>query len=171
MKEALDTFHVSLKDYVVVDIGSSTGGFTDCALHDGAREVHAYDVGTDQMDETLRKDERIHLHEQTNILYVIIPDSDMVLIEVSFTSVKPIISHIAPQTKSAIVLLKPQFETDGKLLKNGVLKDQKMHQKVIDSFISHIKFLSFDIVGFTPSSLKGKDGNVEYLFYLIKRGI
>lgn len=170
LKGALETFQIELKDKKVVDIGSSTGGFTDCALLEGASQVFAYDVGKDQMIDRLRHDKRVELHEQTNILDVELPINDIAFIDVSFTSVKPIIKHIKPYVKQALILLKPQFETDGKMLKNGVLKDKKMHEKVLESFITYIRYLEFEILGFMPSTLKGKEGNLEYLFYIAQRG-
>lgn len=92
----------------------------------------------------------------------------MVLIDVSFTSVQPIIAHIINEINQAVVLLKPQFETEGKYLKNGILKSEKIHRKVLDEFLSFLKLNDLKVLGFKPSSLKGKDGNLEYLFYITK---
>ena len=169
LKDAIDFFKIELQDKIVVDVGSSTGGFTDCALSYGAKIVYAYDVGTNQMNQILRQDSRVILNEQTNILDVEIPKNDLIVIDVSFTSVKPILKHVANQIEQAVILLKPQFETEGKNLKNGVLKSNKVVDQIIAEFVSFIKELDLQTLGFKPSRMRGKEGNLEYLFYLSRR--
>ncbi len=163
---ALQAFSLLLKDLVIVDVGASTGGFTDVALKEGAKFVYAYDVGKDQMIESLRNHPQVESHEETNILDVKLPEHDLCLIDVSFTSVLPILSYVATYSKRILFLLKPQFETEGKGLKKGILKDQKMHQMVMNQTTKHVTQLNYLIKGFVPSPIVGKDGNKEYLFYI-----
>ena len=164
--KALLDFRVDLHDKIVIDIGSSTGGFTDCALQEGAKEVYAYDVGKNQMDETLKLDPRIHLFEETNILDVELPQADLILIDVSFTSIKPIFKHIEGFLGEVIALIKPQFEAGPIHFKKGVLKDQKMHQKILYDVLSEVVELGFSPRNIVKSELKGKQGNQEYLLYI-----
>ena len=164
--KALLDFRVDLHDKIVIDIGSSTGGFTDCALQEGAMEVYAYDVGKNQMDETLKLDSRIHLFEETNILDVELPQADLILIDVSFTSIKPIFKHIEGFLGEVIALIKPQFEAGPIHFKKGVLKDQKMHQKILYDVLSEVVELGFYPKNIVKSELKGKQGNQEYLLYI-----
>ncbi len=165
---ALKEFEINLTDQIVVDVGSSTGGFTQCALSFGAKKVYAYDVGTDQLDPSLRQDERISLFEKTNILDVNIPTHDFMMIDVSFTSVIPILRHVAKENKALIVLIKPQFEVSAKDLKKGIVKNQKTIQMVIEKVVTELKDLNYHIYGYLPSPIKGKEGNQEYLLYVKK---
>ncbi len=165
---ALDVFNISLKDLNIIDVGASTGGFTDASLRRGAFHVYAYDVGKDQMVEQLKNHPQVTSFEETNILDVKLPNHDLCLVDVSFTSVLPILNHLSSQTDSIVFLLKPQFETEGEGLKKGILKDQKVLQKVLDKTIRHIHSLNFRIKGYTQSPIKGKDGNQEFLFYICK---
>lgn len=163
---ALQAFSLSLKGLVIVDVGASTGGFTDVALKEGAKFVYAYDVGKDQMIESLKKHPQVESHEETNILDVQLPTHDLCLVDVSFTSVLPILKYLSNHSKRILFLLKPQFETEGKGLKKGILKDQKLHLKVMDQTTKHVTQLNYLIKGFVPSPIVGKDGNKEYLFYI-----
>jgi len=167
LTHAIEVFDVSLKNKVVVDVGASTGGFTQTALNFGAKHVFAYDVGTNQMVDRLKKDPRVSSYEQTNILDVIIPPNDLCVIDVSFTSVLPILSHLKGYTNEMIILLKPQFETTKDKLKKGVLKSEKEVALIIEKTTKHIKLLGFQIIGFTPSPITGKAGNQEYLIHII----
>lgn len=164
--KALLDFKVDLHDKIVIDIGSSTGGFTDCALQEGAKEVYSYDVGRHQMDETLKQDPRIHLFEETNILDVNLPEADIILIDVSFTSIKPIFRHIEGFKGEIIALIKPQYEAGPIHFKKGVLKDLKMHQKILVDVLTEVVSLGFDPIKLVKSELKGKQGNQEYLVYI-----
>ena len=164
--KALLDLRVDMHDKIVIDIGSSTGGFTDCALQEGAKEVYSYDVGRGQMDENLKKDPRIHLFEETNILDVDIPKADLILIDVSFTSIKPIFRHIKGFDQEIIALIKPQYEAGPIHFKKGVLKDEKMHQKILFDVLSEVVELGFHPVKLLRSELKGKQGNQEYLLYI-----
>lgn len=168
LQGAILDFEISFDDKIVIDIGSSTGGFTQCALMHGAKKVFSYDVGKDQMDRELKKDSRIELFEETNILDVSLPMADIILIDVSFTSIKPIFSHLQGFTKEIIALIKPQFEAGPIRFKKGVLHDQKMHQLILNDVMDHVVSLGFRIAGLKKSVLKGKLGNQEYVMYLHK---
>ncbi|MBU1142148.1 MAG: TlyA family RNA methyltransferase [Firmicutes bacterium] len=164
--QAIQEFGIVLHDKIVVDIGSSTGGFTDCALQEGAKKVYSYDVGSNQMDIELKKDPRIDLHEETNILDVTIPICDVILIDVSFTSIKPIFNHLKGFSKEIIALIKPQFEVGHIHFKQGVVKDIKRHREVLTDVLNHARSLGFSIKGLKKSDLKGKAGNQEYILYI-----
>ena len=163
---ALLDLEISLRDKIMIDIGSSTGGFTDCALQEGAKKVYAYDVGSHQMDEELKKDKRIELFEETNILDVEIPEADIITIDVSFTSVIPILSHLRGFSKEMVVLIKPQYEAGPTHFKQGVLKDLKKHEKILIHVLEETRKLGFSIAGLKKSRLKGKTGNQEYILYI-----
>ncbi|MDX9691099.1 MAG: TlyA family RNA methyltransferase [Acholeplasmataceae bacterium] len=167
--QAIVDFHIDLNGKIIVDIGSSTGGFTDCSLQHGAKHVYAYDVGTNQMDETLKKDPRISLFEQTNILDVNIPTNDLVLIDVSFTSIMPIISHIESSNNEAICLIKPQFEAGNINFTQGVLKDMKKHKTILHDVINHMMSYGYYVYGLEKADLKGKQGNQEYIIHIKKK--
>jgi len=164
--QAIIDFNISFRDKTVIDIGSSTGGFTDCALQYGAKEVYAYDVGTDQMIESLRLDPRVHCNEETNILDVKVPHADIILIDVSFTSIEPILKHLMGFEGEIIALIKPQFEAGHVFFKHGVLKDLKIHRKILEDVLQKVELMSFQINDLTKSGLKGKSGNQEYVLYL-----
>ncbi|MCR3905653.1 MAG: TlyA family RNA methyltransferase [Tenericutes bacterium] len=166
LKKALLDFNIDLHGKIVIDIGSSTGGFTDCALQHGAKEVYAYDVGTNQMDKNLKKDSRIHLFEGTNILDVDLPNSDIILIDVSFTSIKPILKHLQAFEGEMVALIKPQFEAGHIHFKQGVLKDFKKHKEILTSVLEEARSLGFSIYDLKKSGLKGKQGNQEYVLYI-----
>lgn len=166
---AILDFGIDFNDKMVVDIGSSTGGFTDCALRHGAKEIYAYDVGKDQMDESLRRHPKIHLYEETNILSVNAPVVDIIMIDVSFTSIKPILNHIKGFKGEIIALIKPQFEAGHIKFKQGVLKDLKMHEKILNDVLDEARNIGFDLFDIKKSGLKGKTGNQEYVLY-IKNG-
>lgn len=167
--QAIVDFRLDFHDKIVVDIGSSTGGFTDCALKHGAKHVYAYDVGYEQMDKSLKADHRISLYEQTNILDVTLPKHDLALIDVSFTSIKPIITHIKDMTVEIVGLIKPQFEAGHITFKQGVLKDKKKHKAILEDIISHVMRLGFYVYDLKKSQLLGKQGNQEYLIHIKKQ--
>ncbi|CCV64649.1 rRNA methyltransferase [Alteracholeplasma palmae J233] len=168
LEHAINEFKIDFTDKVVVDVGSSTGGFTQCALNYKAKLVYAYDVGTEQLDKSLRDHSKIILNEQTNILDVTIPEHDIMTIDVSFTSIIPILRHISNSNKELIALIKPQFEVSPKELKKGILKNIKVEKQVIEKIVNEVNVLGYEINGFMPSIIKGKDGNQEFLIYLKK---
>ncbi|HHT39753.1 MAG: TlyA family RNA methyltransferase [Acholeplasmatales bacterium] len=168
LEEAITYFQLDFKDKVILDVGSSTGGFTDCSLKHGAKIVYAYDVGTLQMDETLRKDERIVLKEQTNILKADPPNVDIALIDVSFTSTLPIMKHIKNKAKLFVILFKPQFEVGRINLKKGIVKEEKIALLKLQELKSALEEQKLTVVDFIKTALKGKKGNQEYLM-LVKK--
>ena len=163
---AINRFNLNFNDKTVVDIGASTGGFTECALLSGASKVYTYDVGRDQLADKLRNDDRVIVHEETNILDVDIPLSDIVLIDVSFISITKIFEHIKGFDGEIVALIKPQFEAGKKMIKQGIVKDLKLHKKILEDVLKVIKSLGFHIIDLEKSEVKGKKGNQEYIIYI-----
>ena len=169
-------FPIELKDQVCMDVGASTGGFTDCMLQNGAAFVYAVDVGTNQLAWKLRQDERVRSMEKTNIRYVTPEDIgklvDFVSIDVAFISLTKVLEPVKALMKegaSMVCLIKPQFEAGReKVGKKGVVRDPAVHQDVIESIISYAGSLGFAICGLDFSPIRGPEGNIEYLLYLKK---
>lgn len=169
-----EALRLNFGDKIVLDVGSSTGGFTEFALKSGAQKVYAVDVGSDQMDRVLRQDSRIELHEKTDIRDFIIDDSmmrpDMILIDVSFISVRQILPHlfenIVKNTTEVVLMLKPQFEASRELLNKGVVKNEKYRRQVLAKFEVWVQDWAV-IIAKQDSAISGKKGNVER-FYLLK---
>lgn len=165
---AFDLFNMDLSGLTIVDVGASTGGFTQSALLHGAAHVFAYELGINQMVADLINDERVSSFEGTNILDVILPKHDLAMIDVSFTSVIPILNHLSQYSNEIIFLLKPQYEVDPSILKNGILKEPKVVSRLIDKIYQTIRTLGYEVKGFTMSPVKGKEGNQEYIFYMTR---
>ena len=176
LKKAIDTFGFGLKDAVCVDMGASTGGFTDCMLREGAAHVFAIDVGYGQLDYKLRIDERVTVMEKTNIRYMdpssIDPKADFVSIDVSFISTSLIFPMAAMVTKEdarVVSLIKPQFEAGREQVgKNGIVRDPAVHLEVIEKVLRYAEDNGFVPLGLTYSPIKGAKGNIEYLVLLGK---
>jgi len=174
--KAIDEFDLSFTDKVVCDIGASTGGFTEVSLEYGAKKVFSIDVGQDQLHQRLVNDDRVINMEQTNFRYVIDEDFDtpidICVTDVSFISLKLIlvpIFNVLKEGGEAIVLVKPQFEAGKKHLnKHGVVRDKKIHKKVIDDIINYSKDVGFKIINIIDSPILGGDGNKEFLLYMKK---
>lgn len=170
LEEAINKFNIDLSNMVIADIGSSTGGFTDCSLKNGARKVYSIDVGTNQLDESLKNDKRVISMEETNFLEVNGFDEaiDYYVMDVSFVSIKKILPHIKKLGGLKIItLIKPQFEVGYKGTKTGIIKDKKTHIEIINDILSFIKDeLNLNVTGLTYSPIKGKSGNIEYLCYI-----
>ena len=174
LEKALRDFGVKPVDYVCSDSGASTGGFTDCLLQQGARKVFAIDVGYGQLDWKIRSDERVVVMERTNIRYVTPEDLgeplDLSVIDVSFIGLEivlPTIKTLLKPTGQVLCLIKPQFEAGKeKVGKKGVVRDPKIHQMVLDNFVSLVDSLGFKILGLTFSPVKGPEGNIEFLGHL-----
>ncbi len=172
LEKAIKEFNIDLKDKILIDIGSSTGGFSDCALQNGIKKVYAIDVGTDQFDKTLRLNNKINLYENTdfrNIDNNIINDANIASIDVSFISVKKLTSKLKELTnlKEIICLIKPQFEC-GKEISDkykGVPLNKEVHKSVIENVIKSFKDNNYYINSLTSSPIKGGNGNIEYLAY------
>lgn len=174
LEKALQIFPISVKDKVVADIGASTGGFTDCALQNGAVKVYAIDVGYGQLAWKLRSDERVVNMERTNVRYLekeSLPEQvDAATIDVAFISldkVLPAVHKIVKEDGFVIALIKPQFEAGKENVgKKGVVRDAKVHESVINNVIDFAKAEGFGIAGLDFSPIKGPEGNIEYLLHL-----
>ena len=175
LEKALRDFGVKPEGYVCSDSGASTGGFTDCLLQQGAKKVFAIDVGYGQLDWKIRSDDRVVVMERTNIRYVTPEDLgeplDLSVIDVSFIGLEivlPTIKTLLKQDSGQVLcLIKPQFEAGRENVgKKGVVRDPKIHQMVLDNFVSLAKGLGFTILGLTFSPVKGPEGNIEFLGHL-----
>ena len=167
LKRAIDYFQLDFKDKVILDIGSSTGGFTDCALQHGARLVYAVDVGSNQLVDKLRYDLKVKVYEQTNITDFMVDERfDYLVMDVSFVSITKIIPTLLrylDDNNYLVCLFKPQFEVGKIKMKNGVIKDPKVHKEVVNMLINFIHSIGLFVNDLTYSTQKGKMGNIEYL--------
>ena len=174
LEKALRDFGVKPEGYVCSDSGASTGGFTDCLLQQGAKKVFAIDVGYGQLDWKIRSDERVVVMERTNIRYVTPEDLgeplDLSVVDVSFIGLEivlPAIKNLLKPNGQVLCLIKPQFEAGKENVgKKGVVRDPKIHQMVLDNFVSLVHGLGFKILGLTFSPVKGPEGNIEFLGHL-----
>lgn len=175
LEKAINEFKLNLNDKNIMDIGSSTGGFTDCSLQNGAKKVIAVDVGTDLMHPTLRNHPKVELHEQTNIKDLPndkFVDIDYVTIDVSFVSLSKIIDKLAASQCSAdvIALIKPQFEC-GKAIADkykGVILNQKVHYEILNNTINMFNDFGYTLLNLTHSPITGGDGNIEYISHFTR---
>lgn len=177
LEKAMAQFPISLQDTVCMDIGASTGGFTDCMLQNGARKVFSIDVGHGQLAWKLRNDERVVCMEKTNFRYVTPEDIgeavDFASVDVSFISLTKILipaRNLLRNYGQMVCLIKPQFEAGKeKVGKKGVVRDPKVHEEVVHKVIDYADNIGFAIKGLTYSPIKGPEGNIEYLVYLEKK--
>lgn len=176
LEKAMTHFGVSLQDKICLDVGASTGGFTDCMLQNGAVKVYAIDVGRGQLAWKLRNDPRVVCMEKTNIRYVVPGDireeADFSSIDVSFISLTKVLAPVrellGPQGE-IVCLIKPQFEAGReKVGKKGVVRDPAVHLEVIEKVIDYARTISFAVKNLEFSPIKGPEGNIEYLLYLKK---
>lgn len=176
LDKALKDFNIDLKGNLALDIGASTGGFTECMLINGAKKVFAIDVGRDQLAEKLRLDPRVVSMEGTNIKYVTLENigepCDFASVDVSFISLDKVIPHLLPLLKEdgqVVALIKPQFEAGrGKVSKKGVVKSSKVHEEIILNVINMLKENNATVLDLNYSGIKGPNGNIEYLIYFTK---
>ena len=176
LEKAVANFDVTLQDKVCTDVGSSTGGFTDCMLQNGARKVFAIDVGRGQLAWKLRQDERVVCMEKTNIRYVTPEDLgepiDFSSIDVSFISLTKVLLPIRNYLKEdgqIVALIKPQFEAGReKVGKKGVVREKSTHREVIELVLSYAVSIGFAVLNLDFSPIKGPEGNIEYLVHLQK---
>lgn len=169
--DAAKALRVDFRGKVVLDIGSSTGGFTEYALRNGASKVIAVEKGTNQMRAPLRFDGRIELHEKTDIFdFTLAEPVDLILADVSFISLREVLGYAKRCLASAgtefFVMLKPQFEARPFQLKNGIVKNNKMRREIIVDFELWLKANGFVIVGKRDNEVAGRFGNVERFYYL-----
>lgn len=176
LEKAVDEFGISLDGKICLDIGASTGGFTDCMLQNGASKVYAIDVGYGQFAWKLRNDERVVCLEKTNVRYVTheqVPDEgEFASIDVSFislTKVLPAVLGVLGEKGQLVCLIKPQFEAGReKVGKKGVVRDITVHKEVIEMIANYVRAQNLGILGLSFSPIKGPEGNIEYLIYLDK---
>ena len=176
LEKALKVFPITLTDKIGMDIGASTGGFTDCMLQNGAAKVYSVDVGYGQLDWKLRQDDRVVCMEKTNFRYMTpedIPDVlDFASVDVSFISLDKILTPAYALLKDQgemVALIKPQFEAGReKVGKKGVVRDPKVHEEVISRIVRHADEVSFEVLDLSYSPIRGPEGNIEYLIHLRK---
>lgn len=178
LEKAIQNFDVTVDGKVCTDVGSSTGGFTDCMLQNGARKVFAIDVGRGQLAWKLRQDERVVCMEKTNIRYVVPEDLgepvDFSSIDVSFISLTKVLLPIHNYLRDhgqIVALIKPQFEAGReKVGKKGVVREKSTHIEVIEMVKAYALSIGFDILNLDFSPIRGPEGNIEYLIHLEKSG-
>ena len=176
MEGALKVFRIDPKGTVVMDVGASTGGFTDCILQKGAQKVYAVDVGYGQLAWRLQKDPRVVNLERRNIRYLqreeVSEEMDLILIDTSFISIEKFLSHLLAFLKKGGVILsliKPQFEVGkGEVGKGGVVRDKALHERVVERLSNFSRGLGLKVLGVTESPLLGPKGNKEFFIYLKK---
>lgn len=179
LEKALDEFSLDVGGLCALDVGASTGGFTDCMLQRGARKVFAVDVGYGQLAWKLRNDERVVCLERTNIRFLE-PDTlsevpDLAVIDASFISLEKVLPNTIRLVKEhgeIVALIKPQFEVGrGQVGKGGVVRDERKHREVVESICSLAESLGLAVLGVVESPILGPKGNREFLVYLKKKGL
>ncbi|OES44409.1 TlyA family RNA methyltransferase [Domibacillus iocasae] len=175
LEKALRVFDLTVQDKILIDIGASTGGFTDCALQNGAKMSYALDVGYNQLAWKLRQDERVVVMERTNFRYVTPADlergmPDFAVIDVSFISLSlilPVLKTLLVPGADVMALVKPQFEAGREQVgKKGIVRDRAVHQAVIEKIIQLASTLGYDVVNVSHSPITGGDGNIEFLLHI-----
>ncbi|RMD58494.1 MAG: TlyA family RNA methyltransferase [Nitrospirae bacterium] len=175
LQEALDRFDIDVRGFIAMDVGASTGGFTDCLLRRGIEKVYAVDVGYGQLDWKLRNDPRVVLLERTNIRYIdsslIKEPIDMIVIDVSFislTKVLPVIKNFLKKDGKVLALIKPQFELKKEWVgKGGIVRDSTKRDYAVEKIKSFAEEIGFSVVATTESPIRGAKGNVEFFIYLV----
>jgi 23S rRNA (cytidine1920-2'-O)/16S rRNA (cytidine1409-2'-O)-methyltransferase len=171
LEKALADFQIDVANFVCLDVGASTGGFTDCLLQNGARRVVAVDVGTNQLDWKLRRDDRVEARENVNARYLKPEDFaekfDLAVMDVSFISVTKILPAIVPlleENGKIVTLIKPQFEVGrGEVGKGGIVKEPEKHERVVQEVNQAAENAGLKIIGVIDSPILGADGNKEFL--------
>ena len=174
--EAITKFNLDLSNKVILDIGASTGGFTDCCLQFGCKKVYAFDVGENQLDKSIRDNNKVIVKEKINCRYLTKNDIndtvDFVVMDVSFISAGKMlnsISNILDENGKAVILFKPQFEVGKQYLNNSnIVNNDKIVLEKLNEFIKEALRFDLYLIGFTASPIKGKEGNSEYLLYFNK---
>ena len=178
LEKAMNNFDLDLNGKITMDIGASTGGFTDCMLQNGAKKVYSVDVGHGQLDWKLRNHEKVVCMEKTNIRYVqredIDDDLEFVSIDVSFISLTKVllpVKNMMVEGGQVVCLIKPQFEAGReKVGKKGVVRDKSVHEEVIHMVMEYAKSIGFTLLNLEFSPIKGPEGNIEYLLHLQNGG-
>lgn len=174
LEKAMDVFEVNLDGKICMDIGASTGGFTDCMLQNGAKKVYSVDVGYGQLAWKLVTDDRVVVMDKTNIRYITPDDVDEKIefasVDVSFISLMKIlepVKEILTQDAKMVCLIKPQFEAGReKVGKKGVVRDKDVHIEVVKNICDYVRSIGFGIIDLDFSPVKGPEGNIEYLIYI-----
>lgn len=175
LEKALQEFSLQIADKIMIDVGSSTGGFTDCALQNGTKQCYAIDVGYNQLDWKLRNDERVIVMERTNFRYVTLDmlqngSPNLATIDVSFISLKlilPVLKQLLTENSDIVALIKPQFEAGREQVgKKGIVRDRSIHLQVLDAIIQFALGEGYTLYGLTYSPITGGDGNIEFLVHL-----
>ena len=177
LEKAMKMFPIKLDGYICMDIGASTGGFTDCMLQCGASKVYAVDVGYGQLAWKLRTDERVINLERTNFRYltkeIVTDDIDFASIDVSFISLKkilPVLYGFLRENGECVSLIKPQFEAGReKVGKKGVVRELSTHIEVVTEIVNFAFEIGFSVLGLDFSPIRGPEGNIEYLLYISKK--
>ena len=176
LEKAIKVFDLDFKGKIVLDIGASTGGFTDCSLQNGAKFVYAIDVGTNQLDWKLRNDSRVKSIENEHINNLeksdLQDDIDIIVMDISFISIKKVLYKIKELLKEngfAIFLIKPQFEAERNEIERGIVNDANAHKRIINEVIEEAKIHQLFLENLTVSPIKGTKGNIEYLAKFSKK--
>jgi len=174
---ALKEFGIDPEDKISIDIGSSTGGFTDCLLKSGVKKVYAVDVGKGQLDFSLRRDSRVVVLEKVNArnlsTQIIHEEADLIVIDVSFISIikiLPALKELLKENGLIVALVKPQFEGERGFLRKGVIKDKDLHKKILLNTLEEVSKTGFVVNQITYSPIKGGKGNIEFFFLMRKGG-
>lgn len=178
LEKALEEFNINLEGTVAADFGASTGGFTDCMLQNGTKYVYAIDVGYNQLDYTLRVDDRVNVMERENIRYLdldkIKSDIDIITIDVSFISLELILPKafdLISDNGIILALIKPQFEVGKKQVgKGGIIRDEKYRIHAVEKIYDFVQINNFHVTGLTESPITGTKGNIEYIMMITKDG-
>ena len=174
LQHALDEFNIDVKGFTCLDVGASTGGFTDCLLQRGAVKVYAVDVGTNQLDYRLRRDNRVVAMEKTNAHYPFeLPEKvELAVMDLSFISITKVIPNVLPHLRAPgelVVLFKPQFEADREDVgKGGVIKDPAVHTRTLSKFVIWMNENRLRLINLAASPILGAEGNKEFLIYMRK---
>jgi len=175
LEKAINYFGIDLNNKIMIDIGSSTGGFSDCAIQNGVGKIYAIDVGNNQFDKELAQNPKINLFENTDFRKIdnsMFMDANFITIDVSFISVTKIVEKISElkNVLEIVCLIKPQFECGKEIADKfrGVILDKKVHKDVISNVLQSFKSIGYKCIDLTASPIKGGDGNTEYLAYFKK---
>ncbi len=176
LEKAIELFDINILNRICVDVGASTGGFTDCMLKYGAKKVYAVDVGRGQLSDIIKDNPRVVSFENTNITSLTKNDFplsvDFASIDVSFVSLTKILSYVKDilnENGEAVALIKPQFEAGKKnISRKGIVKSVKIHKNVVKTVFIYVSEIGFSIKNFSFSPIKGSDGNIEYIIYISK---
>lgn len=175
LEKALEYFNIDIKDKICMDVGASTGGFTQVMLKNGAKKVYAIDVGKDQLDEDIKTNSKVISMEGVNFRYIEtneFSDINFISIDVSFISSKLILPkamEIISEHGDIVLLLKPQFEMKDALNKNGIIKNKKAHYHILNETISFIEKQNYNVENIVTSPIKGGKGNIEYLVHITEK--